>query len=138
MHLRVKNCLVQNSLFAQLQGHCRMPVRTVVKKKYSTSTVSGQKYLVPWLSSAGPLAYTPEQPPSKGYFFQYGWVFPQIFNPELNLRKHYYLGAQYKDQARFLFRFWDRARGGHVPQRVCELGVVSANELKAPIAVYDH
>jgi hypothetical protein len=109
-----------------------------VKRKYSTSTVSGQKYLVPWLASAGPLAYTPEQPPSKDYFFQYGWVFPQIFNPELNLGKHYYFGARYKDQARFLFRFWDRARGGHVLQRFCELGLVSTNELKAPIAVYDH
>jgi hypothetical protein len=115
-----------------------MPFRTALKKEYSTSTVYGEKYLVPWLASAGPLAYMPEQPPPKDYFFQYGWVLPQIFNPEVNLREHYYFGALYKDQAKILFRFWERARRGHVSQRFCELGVVSQNELKAPIAVYDH
>jgi hypothetical protein len=93
---------------------------------------------VPWLASAGPLAYTPEQPPSKDYFFQYGWVLPQIFHPEMKLRRHYYFGALYKDQARFLFRFWERAREGHVAQTFFELGVLSQRGLKAPVAAYDH
>jgi hypothetical protein len=82
-----------------------MSVRATLRKKYSTSTVYGERYLVPWLASEGPLAYTPDQPPSKDYFFRYGWVLPEIFHPEMNLRRHYYFGALYKDQARFVFRF---------------------------------
>lgn len=115
-----------------------MSASTPIEKKYTTSTVHGQNYLVPWLASEGPLAYTPEQPPSRDYFFQYGWVLPQIFNPELDLRKHYYFGALYRSEAKNIFRFWERAREGRVVRRFRELGVVSANELKAPIAVYDH
>lgn len=93
---------------------------------------------MPWLASEGPLAYTPERPPSKDYFFQYGWVLPETFHREMNLRRHYYFGALYQDQARFVFRFWEQARQGHVSQRFCELGVISQNELKAPIAAYDN
>jgi len=115
-----------------------MSVRATLRKKYSTSTVYGERYLVPWLASEGPLAYTPEHPPPKDYFFQYGWVLPEIFHPEMNLRRHYYFGALYKDQARFLFRFWERAREAPVSQKFCEMGVISQAGLKAPIAVYDH
>jgi hypothetical protein len=116
----------------------RMSGRATVREKYSTSTVNEERYLVPWLASAGPLAYTPERPPSEDYFFQYGWILPQIFHSETSLRRHYYFGALYKDEARFLFRFWDRARGGQVSLRFCELEVISPDELKVPIAVYDH
>jgi hypothetical protein len=100
-----------------------MLVQTEPKKKYLTSTVYGEKQLVPWLATAGPLAYSPEHPPSRDYFFQYGWVLPEIFHTELDLRWHYYFAALYRDQARFLVRFWERARGGHVSQRFCEMGV---------------
>jgi hypothetical protein len=139
MLLHTTNHLGQNSVFAAIEGDIPMPVRTAPRtRKYSTCTVSGENYFVPWLASAGPLAYTPEQPPPKDYFFQYGWVLPQIFHPEMNLRRHYYFGALYKDQARFLFPFWVRAREGHVEQTFFELGVLSQRGLKAPIAAYDH
>ncbi|MGH9395306.1 MAG: hypothetical protein ACRD18_00430 [Terriglobia bacterium] len=110
----------------------------MLKKKYSTSTVYDEEYLVPWLASAGALSYTPENPPSKDYYLQYTWILPEIFHPAVNLREHYHFGARYKDQAKFLFRFWEQARGGPVVQRFCESGVISINELKAPIAAYDY
>jgi hypothetical protein len=97
------------------QGHSRISVRAGFKKKYSTSTVYGQEYLVPWLASEGPLAYTPEEPPAKDYFFQYSWILPEIFDPEESLRNHFYFGIRYKDGAKFLFQFWERARKGQAP-----------------------
>jgi hypothetical protein len=115
-----------------------MPARAELKNRYSTSTIYREKCLVPWLASAGALSYTPEKPPPKDYYFQYTWILPEIFHPDVNLREHFYFGARYKNEAQFLFRFWERARGGHVRQRFCELGKVSTNELKAPIAAYDH
>jgi hypothetical protein len=114
-----------------------MPIRAGSKKR-STSTVYEEKYLVPWLASAGPLCYTPENPPFSNYYFQYSWILPQVFHPQLNLRQHLYFGALHKHQARFLFRFWERARVEHLTCRFSELGILSEQRLKAPIAVYDH
>jgi hypothetical protein len=120
------------------QGHSRISVRDGFKKKYSTSTVYGQEYLVPWLASEGPLAYTPEEPPAKDYFFQYSWILPKIFDPEENLRNHFYFGIRYKHGAKVLFQFWERARKGHAQQNVCKLGLLATKEVKAPIAAYHH
>jgi hypothetical protein len=124
--------------FPQTQGHSRVSVRAGFKKKYSTSTVYGQEYLVPWLASEGPLGYTPEEPPPKDYFFQYSWILPEIFDLEVNLRKQYYFGIHGKDEAKFLFRFWEQARKGDARQNFCKLGLLSTKEVKAPIAAYHH
>jgi hypothetical protein len=106
-----------------------MPTRVASKIK-STSTIYGEKYLVPWLASAGPLSYAPEKPPLSNYYFQYTWILPQIFNPQLNLRQHLYFGALHKHQARFLFRFWERARVEHLTCRYAKLGSFRNTGLK--------
>jgi len=36
--------------------------------RFSTSTIVGSNYLVPWLAAEGPLAYTPAEPPVRDYF----------------------------------------------------------------------
>jgi hypothetical protein len=44
-------------------------------------------------SPRGPLSYSPENPPDRNYYFQYGWVLPGIFAEGARRRRHYYLGA---------------------------------------------
>jgi len=46
--------------------------------RLSTSTLQGEA-IVPWLASAGELAYSPHSPPDRDYYFQYSWVIPGIF-----------------------------------------------------------
>jgi hypothetical protein len=108
--------------------------------QFSTSTVAGSQCLVPWLVAEGPLAYSPAEPPLKDYFFQYSWILPGIFNPAINLRRHYYFGSYRKDYADFLFNFWGNARKGHRAARQLygQFGLVSDLEVKAPIAAYHH
>jgi len=48
--------------------------------RFSTSTVAGEEF-VPWLASAGELAYSPHSPPERDYYFQYSWVIPEYFAP---------------------------------------------------------
>ena len=50
----------------------------MTRKAYSTTTRTSDDRLVPWLAAEGPLAYTPESPPVRDSFFQYGWVVPQV------------------------------------------------------------
>lgn len=97
-------------------------------------------HLIPWLAAEGPLAYSPAEPPVKDHFFQYTWIMPGIFDPQLDLRRHYYFGSHRKDSAAFLFDFWGNARKGNGAglQRYCEQGLVSDIEVKAPIAAYHH
>ena len=78
--------------------------------RFSTSTVFGSGRLVPWLAAQGPLAYSPEEPPARDYFFQYSWILPGIFDPKVNLREHRYFGSPLKNSARFLFDFWGNVR----------------------------
>jgi hypothetical protein len=52
------------------------------------------------------LAYSPTKPPARDYFFQYTWILPGIFDPQVNLREHRYFGSSLKDSARFLFDFY--------------------------------
>jgi hypothetical protein len=80
------------------------------RSRFSTSTVIDSEYLVPWLSAEEPLSYSPAKPPARDYFFQYTWILPGIFNPQVNLREHRYFGSPLKDSARFLFDFWANAR----------------------------
>lgn len=83
----------------------------VTRSRFSTVTVVDGKYLVPWLAAKGLLAYSPAEPPARGYFFQYTWILPGIFNPGINLGKHRYFGSSIKQRARFLFDFWESVRG---------------------------
>ena len=108
------------------------------RSKLSTSTVLGSEYLVPWLAAEGPLSYCPEEPPARDYFFQYSWIMPGIFSPKVNLRDHFYFGHYNKEESDFLFQFWEKARRGHAPQKYSKLGLFWKDEVKAPIAVYNH
>ena len=117
-----------------------MKLHMAARSRFSTSTVIDSEYLVPWLSAEGPLAYSPTKPPARDYFFQYTWILPGIFNPQVNLREHRYFGSPFKDSARFLFDFWANARRGDGPalQRYCQFGFFSDNELRTPMAAYHH
>jgi hypothetical protein len=108
--------------------------------KFPTATIVGTNHLVPWLAAKGPLAYSPTEPPARDYFFQYSWILPGIFEPGINLRQHRYFGDRLKENAGFLFDFWDSARKGHgaALQQHCEPGLFSDVEVKAPMAAYRH
>ena len=114
--------------------------RSTPGSRFSTSTVAASGCLVPWLAAAGPLAYSPTEPPARDYFFQYSWILPGIFDPKVNLREHRYFGCYGKSEAKFLFDFWDNARKGRgaTLQQYCEPGLYSDSEVKAPLAAYRH
>ena len=76
------------------------------QRRFDTATAAPDGRLVPWLAAAGPLAYTPEEPPDRDYYFQYGWVLPGILSEKINPRCHYYFGAAYRDHAREIFALW--------------------------------
>lgn len=104
--------------------------------KYSTNTVSALSTVVPWLAAAGRLAYTPDNPPEREYYFQYGWVLPQVLSEAGRRSGHRYFGAGSKDAAAEVFDFWKDARAGrHVKVHVME-GRLSADKVATPIAVY--
>jgi hypothetical protein len=108
------------------------------RSRFSTSTVLDTGSLVPWLAAKGPLAYTPAAPPARDYFFQYTWILPGLFEPQINRREHRYFGSPIKDYADFLFDFWTEAgnRGGGLQPQSYQLGFFSDVELRAPIAAY--
>lgn len=106
------------------------------RRKYSTSTRTADGRLVPWLAAEGPLAYTPEAPPARDSWFQYGWVLPQVCRP--GLRRHLYFGAYPRDQAEDIFAFWQNARRGNVDRVVLHDGRLANGSVEAPIAVYRH
>jgi hypothetical protein len=108
--------------------------------RFSTSTVFDPRRSVPWLAAQGPLAYSPEEPPARDYFFQYSWILPGIFDPKVNLREHRYFGSPHKCDAHLLFDFWGNIRNGNgaALQRYSKLGVFLDIEVKAPIAAYRH
>jgi hypothetical protein len=112
----------------------------VTPSRFSTSTIVGSKCLVPWLAAQGPLAYSPAEPPARDYFFQYSWILPGIFDPQINLREHRYFGGCFKKDAGFLFDFWESARKGRgtTQQQYYQPGLVSDVEVKAPLAAYRH
>ena len=116
------------------------PVRPAPLSRFSTSTVFGSKYLVPWLAAQGPLAYNPVEPPARDYFFQYSWIVPGIFDPKVNLREHRYFGRYRKDSSKFLFDFWSNVRkgSGATLQQYCEPGLFSDIEVRTPLAAYHH
>lgn len=101
-----------------------------------TCTVARDGRLVPWLAADGPLAYRPEAPPERDYFFKYGWVLPGILSEHARPRRHYIFGAQRKDEAAELLAFWQQAREGTVVRVACCLGTADVDTVTAPIAIY--
>jgi hypothetical protein len=113
--------------------HRHLPDR---RETRSTSTIAGDGRLVPWLAAEGRLAYRPEQPPERDYYFQYGWVLPEIFADVAPKRRHRYFGASSRDQASELFSFWASARRGELEPVFQVLGSVGDEFVAAPIAIY--
>ena len=108
-----------------------------VRRRFSTSTVADDGRLVPWLAASGPLSYTPEDPPSRDYYFQYGWILSEIFTPSARNRRHFYFGASVKGHADELFAFWRAARASAAVLVACHLGSADAStRVAAPVAVY--
>jgi hypothetical protein len=109
------------------------------RPRLSTSTLAGDEF-VPWLASAGELAYSPHSPPERDYYFQYSWVIPGIFCPGTRLRRHFWFGAPWKDsrEVRLLFAFWNRARKGQVDALYVSNGRAALEDATAPLAVYRH
>jgi len=95
---------------------------------------------VPWLAAAGELAYTPQSPPERDYYFQYSWIIPGIFRSDGNDRRHFWFGSPWKESTgvRLLFDFWNKARNGVVDQLFLANGRVVSGDVKAPLAVYRH
>ncbi len=106
------------------------------KKKYSTNTKTDDNRITPFLSSSGELAYTPENPPDRDYFFQYGWILPNIIKGSKWKRCHHYFGNPEKSESDFLFDFWNKAREGHVKKSSLIYGQKLTNSFIAPIAIY--
>jgi len=108
------------------------------RSRFSTCTVVDSKYFVPWLAADGPLAYSPNEPPTRDYFFQYTWILPHIFDQDVNLREHRYFGSPLKYDVDFLFDFWTKVRSdaGAALPRYCALGLFSPTEIRTPLAAY--
>ena len=109
------------------------------RQRLSTSTLAGDEF-VPWLASAGELAYSPHSPPERDYYFQYSWVVPGVFCPGTRLRRHFWFGGPWKDsrEVRLLFAFWNRARQGEVDALYVSNGRAALEDATAPLAVYRH
>ncbi len=108
-----------------------------VRRRFSTSTVADHGRLVPWLAASGPLSYTPEDPPSRDYYFQYGWILPEIFTHSARNRRHFYFGASVKGHADELFAFWRAATESAAVLVACHFGSADAStRVTAPVAVY--
>jgi hypothetical protein len=105
-------------------------------KRFSTSTLTDPTHCVPWQAAHGPLAYTPESPPTTDYFFQYSWILPEIFDAKVNKRCHYYFGAPIRQYAARPFEFWRQARNGGIKRIYFSPGVLDGDKLSAPIAAY--
>ena len=91
---------------------------------------------MPWLAADGPLAYSPGAPPDRDYYFQYNRILPGIFADNVDLRRHLYFGAGYKDHVRDVLAFWALSRQGKVNRVAHCMGGISAETVTAPLAVY--
>jgi hypothetical protein len=49
--------------------------------RFSTNTVIDSNYRVLWLAAEGALAYGPNEPPARDYFFQYTSILPGNLQP---------------------------------------------------------
>lgn len=109
------------------------------RPRFSTSTLAGDEF-VPWLASAGELAYFPHSPPDRNYYFQYSRVIPRIFSADTRIRRHFWFGGPFKDspEVRLLFAFWNRARKGELHTLYVSNGMAGPEDVTAPLAVYRH
>lgn len=109
------------------------------KNQYSTSTIINSREIVPWLASSGSLAYSPEIPPARDYFFQYSWVIPSVFNNKINKRQHRWFGNCFRDhhEVDILFEFWNNNRKRLVNQIFKTNGSITPH-LQFPIGIYQH
>ncbi len=109
------------------------------RRRFSTSTLDGEEF-VPWLASTGELAYSPESPPERDYFFQYTWVMPGIFCDGARRRQHFWFGGPQRDspEVRLLFAFWNRSRRGEGSTLYIANGKTGLQDVSAPLAVYRH
>ncbi|MFN7924902.1 MAG: hypothetical protein U0Q16_32695 [Bryobacteraceae bacterium] len=116
-----------------------MTQRKTTRKRFSTSTVAGDEF-VPWLAATGELAYSPESPPERDYFFQYSWVVPGVLVDAEHRRRHHWFGESRKDdrKVQLLFRFWNRARRGERDALYLANGTARPGAVTAPIAAYRH
>lgn len=112
------------------------PRRRSSRPSPSTSTIDHDGRLVPWLAAEGPLAYSPESPPDRDYYFQYNRVLPGIFADGINLRRSYYFGVWGREQARKVLSFWQMAKEGIVRRVACAAGTMDPDAVTAPVAVY--
>ena len=112
---------------------------TMPRLRFSTSTLAGEEF-VPWLASAGELAYSPHSPPERDYYFQYSWVIPGIFRAGTSVRRHFWFGSPFKDspEVKLLFAFWNRARQGELDALYLANGMAGLEDVTAPLAVYRH
>lgn len=106
------------------------------RERLSTCTVTDTGRLVPWLAAEGPLAYTPEAPPDRDYYFQYGWVLPGVFADHTNTRRHFYFGAGSKERERDLFAFWQVCREAGARRIAHFDGSIGRDSVAAPLAIY--
>jgi hypothetical protein len=107
------------------------------RSKYPTSTVAANGQIVPWLAAEGPLAYTPESPPDRDYFFKYNYVLPGVFADDTNIRLHYHFGGGYRLETDDIFDFWAAARRGEVKAVAVWHGKLTRSSVAAPVAVYE-
>jgi hypothetical protein len=63
--------------------------RQARRSRPPTSTVDSAGRFVPWLAASGPLAYRPEEPPEREYYYQYGRVLPGILSEHASPRRQY-------------------------------------------------
>lgn len=118
-------------------GAVSAPRNVAAKRtRLSTSTVTAHGKLVPWLAADGPLSYSPEMPPERDYFFQYNRILPGIFADDVNLRRHLYFGAGFKEHVRDVLAFWALAKQGTVNRVAVCPGEVAAATVTAPLAIY--
>ena len=108
----------------------------MARPRLATATIADDGRIVPWLSASGPLAYTPEAPPARDYYFQYGWVMPGILCDRVNKRCHFYFGASIKDRAASVFAFWNAARSQTTTRVAVLTGECSGDTVTAPMAIY--
>lgn len=110
----------------------------MTRSRYSTCTLAGEG-VVPWLACAGELAYSPQSPPERDYFFQYSWVVPGVLRAGSRERRHFWFGGSSKDcpEVRLLFTFWNRARHGEFDALYVSNGMATES-VTALMAVYRH
>jgi len=93
------------------------------------------------LAAQGPLAYSPENPPGSTYFFQYGWLMPDVYRD----KRHYYFGTPSSLSRREVdwsiepfVDFWAKARVGAVARIYVREGERHVDLFTSPIACYSY